>query len=67
MSVKLALLLITLGIGVVAGLVVAIASGTLAWIAGAHPAAAVVRGGAAFAAILVLETTVITLLWTVLA
>jgi hypothetical protein len=67
MSLKLALLLIALGICVVAGFVVAIAGGVLAWIAGAHPAAAVVRGGAAFAALFLLEITVVTLLWTALS
>ncbi len=64
MSVKLSLLLIALAVAVVIALVLGLVAGVLSWLAGAHPAGAVLRGGATFVGVLVTEVAVLTLIWT---
>jgi hypothetical protein len=65
MSVRLSLLLITLALSVVIALVLGLVTGFLSWLAGAHPAQAVLRGGATFGGVLVIGVAILTLIWTV--
>jgi hypothetical protein len=63
-SVRLSLLLIALGLGVVIALVLGIAAGVLSWLSGTPSAGAILRGGASFVGVLVMEVAILTLIWT---
>ena len=65
MSVRLSLILLALALGVVIALVLGMVAGVLSWLAGAHPAEAILRGGATFVGVLVMVVAVLTLIWTV--
>lgn len=67
MTTKMMFLLLALALGVVVALIVGIAAGVLSWLAGAHPAAGVVRGGATFVGVLVVEVAILTLFWTAIS
>jgi hypothetical protein len=55
------LLLIALVLAFVLALIIGIAGGVLSWMSGVHPAAAILRGGAAFGGVLALAVAVLTL------
>ncbi|MFL6119611.1 hypothetical protein [Actinophytocola sp.] len=64
MSVRFSLLLVALVLGVVIALVLGLVAGFLAWVAGAHPATAVLRGGTCSIGVLVMVAAILTLFWT---
>ncbi|WP_406326838.1 hypothetical protein [Streptomyces sp. NBC_00203] len=65
MSIQMTLLVLALAMGAVIALISGIAAGVLSWLAGTHPAGSIVRGGATFVGVLVMEVAVLTLFWTV--